>query len=82
MLKLWIISSLPLKRYETIFKSLVITKMVYLTMIEPTPELFIDDLHSSIFLRDTSKGKHIILSNEQENCGLKSVFKKGVPVCS
>lgn len=47
MLKLWIISSLPLKRYETIFKSLVITKMVYLTMIEPPPELFIDDLQKN-----------------------------------
>ena len=77
VLKLWRMRNLLLAGKITAFKSLAISKIVYLAMMTPVPKPIVNDLCKlqKEFLRDSSKPKikHETLCNNYENGGLKCV---------
>ena len=77
VLKLWRMRSLTLEGKITIFKSLAISKIVYLALLTPIPNVVVDELKQiqKTFLwgKNKPKIKNDTLCNEYNKGGLKNV---------
>ena len=77
VIKLWCMRHLSLEGKITIFKSLALSKIVYLALLTIVPKSIIKELNEiqKMFLwsKKKSKIKHSTLCNDYKNGGLKNV---------